>query len=696
MKTTAELKVALRNAHEAGDLEAAKRIATIMKEQKENVAAQQPTPLTKRQQAADVLKSFGSQAYKGLSYIPGTLGDIESLAQEFLPGLKRQETPFTPAQNFPTSEQIRGVAQKIIPPLQKAEAYEPKTTTGRYIGTAAEFASPGILGKTAAAKKLGIGLGAGGGLLYEGVEQATDSPLAAMGVTVPAMITASILAGPSKSAQLTERSLKGVTQPEIKSAIDLEAAAQVAGVKILPGEALDNKMVAQLTEDVLSSDQGSAYIYESIKNRPKQVEKLVTEQADIIADLPESQRDVFKMIQKTAKESINEAKISRTSASQKAGYKVANTENLRNDQVLNVIDNIDNTIKTQTSPNSPNRNKLLQIRKQLIEKTIKVKGQKEKIIIPVTNINKLDSTFKQFRDAVNNSKKDLVTGGERFIEVDLRGKLFNNNGTGILDDLNTQLNTNPNYAKANQTYSQLTKEIVDVVEKNVLPLSKNNLNFKKINGFIFDQKSVNVIDINNTLKTLNQTNPEATKQIANVYFRNAINNAFPISKPGADLTQGFKLAKEIAGTGNQRKNFMAVLDNVADAHGVDRKNFKVGFENMLNILERTGRIQNINKPGFDVQGVAKQTLLKDAAMMKTFNPLVRLSTKYGELKAGGAMANLGKIMANPESTKLLVELGTTNPQSKLAIVKVLNIIDSVSPTMERLEGNVPPLGQTPQ
>ena len=97
MKTTAELKVALRNAHEAGDLEAAKRIATIMKEQKENVAAQQPTPLTKRQQAADVLKSFGSQAYKGLSYIPGTLGDIESLAQEFLPGLKRQETPFTPA-----------------------------------------------------------------------------------------------------------------------------------------------------------------------------------------------------------------------------------------------------------------------------------------------------------------------------------------------------------------------------------------------------------------------------------------------------------------------------------------------------------------------------------------------------------------------------------------------------------------------
>ena len=130
---------------------------------------------------------------------------------------------------------------------------------------------------------------------------------------------------------------------------------------------------------------------------------------------------------------------------------------------------------------------------------------------------------------------------------------------------------------------------------------------------------------------------------------------------------------------------MAVLDNVADAHGVNKKDFKVGFENMINILERTGRINNINKPGFDVQGIAARTLAKDLAMMKTFNPLVRLATKYGELQAGGTMNVLGRIMGNDNAVASLVELGRTNPQSKAAILRVLNTINAVSPLTERLD-----------
>ena len=37
-------------------------------------------------------------------------------------------------------------------------------------------------------------------------------------------------------------------------------------------------MVTQLVEDILKTDQGSAYIYEAIKNRPKQVLNLVEDQ----------------------------------------------------------------------------------------------------------------------------------------------------------------------------------------------------------------------------------------------------------------------------------------------------------------------------------------------------------------------------------------------------------------------------------
>lgn len=648
-------------------------------------------PLTKRQQAADLLKSAPSGIYKGASYVPGMAGDIEKLGQTFLPEWMTKPVigGDRPVQVFPTSKNIRSGVEVLLPGLKELGKYKPQTSLGKFAKTVPEFATPGLLGKTKAAQKLGVQLGAGGGAVYEGVEQATGSPGAATATSIPAMLTAGFLAGPSKAAKLAERALKDIPETELLKAIDLEEAARISGIKLLPGETIDDKMAAQLVEDILKTDRGSSYIYETIRNRPNEVKTILNKKANEIADMPESQRAVFKMIEDTAKTTINKAKTKRTSESQKAGYKVSNDESLSPNQVLDVIDNVDNIIKTQTSPNSPNRAKLLQIRKQLIEKETKVKGQKEKVITPVTNINKLDSTFKQYRDAVNNSNKDLVVGGERFIEKDLRGKLFNNDGTGVLDDLNFQLNTNPNYNAANQKYSELTEALVSVVEKNILPLSKKGLNLQKIESFIFNPKSANVDDINATLKILNKTDPEAVKQIANVYFRNAINQTFKTTKGGQDFTQGFKLVEKVVGTGQQRKNFLAVLDNVADANNVSRKDFKVGFENMLNVLERTGRISNLNKPGFDVKGIAAETLAKDLAMMKTFNPLVRLATKYGEVQANKAFGDLGKLMSNPESTRLLVELGKTNPKSKAAIIKTLTLIDSVAPIVERQEEPTP-------
>ena len=69
------------------------------------------------------------------------------------------------------------------------------------------------------------------------------------------------------------------------------------------------------------------------------------------------------------------------------------------------------------------------------------------------------------------NKGDIVVG-ERFVEKDLRRILFNDNQTGLLDDLNLQMNTNQNYKLANQKYEQLSNDLVNVVEKNILPFQK--------------------------------------------------------------------------------------------------------------------------------------------------------------------------------------------------------------------------------
>ena len=130
---------------------------------------------------------------------------------------------------------------------------------------------------------------------------------------------------------------------------------------------------------------------------------------------------------------------------------------------------------------------------------------------------------------MNASNKDLVVGGERFVVSDLRPKLFNQDKTGALDLLGEQLNTNPSYKAGNEKFAELSNSLVKVVEANVMPLSKKKINLTTIENFVFNPKQASKKDINDTLSTLNKTNPQATIEIANVYFRNAINNSFGIN-----------------------------------------------------------------------------------------------------------------------------------------------------------------------
>ena len=682
-----QLEAALIQAHQAGDTDNAIILAQALKEEKNKITTETKKPLSTKEQLEDYAMSSGSGTFKGLSYIPGFVGDIEQLGNQFLPEFMTRpigsyfdsSISKTPNQLFPTSQEIRNEAINLIPALQALETYQPKTSAGGYLQSIPEFAAPGLLGKTKTARKFGLGLGAGTGATYETLEQLTGSPGLSLGISLPAQLIASYLLGPSKAARLAENATSTVTKKQIDDAINLEATAANQGVKLLPGETVDNKFVKQLTEDVYQSDQGAPLIYDVIKDRPVAAQKLATDLADEIADVPESQREVIDLISDTAEKSVKSAKTSRRIQAQEAGYKVANNETITTTQAQNVIDNIDDLLdgpNTPIAPNSRNYNILKQIRNELVRK---VDGNE----IPVTNINQLDTVFKTYRDASKLSSKNVATDSQ-FMDANLRNILFNDDNTGALDVLVDTLNTNPSYKKANQVFEELSNTLVNVTTRNLDGLLKGNIKQGTIENFVFNPTMSNVNDINKTMQILAKQDSEAVRQIANVYFRNAINNAFPITvKQGEDLSQGFKLIEKIAGKGQQRANFMAMLDNVAEVNKVPKKEFKVGFEKMINILERTGRLNNINRPGFDVGGEAKRTLLKDVALAKTFNPLVRLATKYGEIQAGGAYQILGEVLSSDQAVANLIELGKTGANAKRQIRTVLNIINTISPATER-------------
>tara|TARA_R100000805_G_C3619153_1_gene122093 strand:+ start:324 stop:2465 length:2142 start_codon:yes stop_codon:yes gene_type:complete len=649
--------------------------------------AVEPQPQTFADQAADFGKSVGSGVAKGVSYLAGLPGDITELGNQFLPEfltkpifrIDRSGIDFSPegetTKIFPTSKDVQNFVSDAIPQAENVFGYEPTTGAGRYAQTIAEFATPGIAGKTSAARKFGTGLGGTTGSIFQGVEDLSGSQGVAATVTIPTSILLGALAGPSTAARLAEKSMRTVTPDDIAKGIDLQNIGKQKNIKLLPGETIDDKILQDTVEAIVKSEGGSPFIYQGLKGREEAVKKFVKEQADAIDTSPESIRNLLKSIQESSSKTIQSAKNVRTSKSNQAGYGVANTEFLEPNQVMPIIQQIDDAIRGLPK-SSPNATKLRQLKNQLIKRKKKVKGKRNLEIVPETNINKLDSTFKFFRDSYRTSKQGQPLEPGRSIDTELGNLLFNVDESGILNNLDKAMKTNVNYAKGNAVYQELSNTLVNVVIDNLDQLSKKGLTLSKIESFIFNPSKASVQDINNTLATLNKTNPQATIDIANIYFRNALNRAFPVSKRGEDLTAGFKLVKSIMGTGEQRKNFMAVIENVAKAKNVNPQNLKVGFENMLRVLKRTGKISSINKPGFDVTNAASRSILKDVAMMKTFNPLVRLSTKYGEMKAGGAEKILGAIFASDDAIENLILLSKTNPNSKIAINRTLQVVNA--------------------
>ena len=268
--------------------------------------------------------------------------------------------------------------------------------------------------------------------MFQGTEDLTGSSGAAAGVTIPSMLAASLFMRPNTAARLAKDALEDVSPAEIQAAKALEKTGSELGVNMMPGEVFDNKNVRNLTRDVVASEKGSPIVYSAAKERRPEVMAVASKQADKIAPVPQSQREVLEMVTDTGTSAIKIAKKTRKSEAEKAGYGVANNESLEPNQVLNLITKIDEAIASTN--NLKNKTALNTIKNELIKKKVKVKGQKKKQIIPETNINKLDSTFKIYRDNYRKSMSGQNT--DLFINKDLGNKLFSQSDDGILDILN--------------------------------------------------------------------------------------------------------------------------------------------------------------------------------------------------------------------------------------------------------------------
>ena len=708
MATLAQLEEAFVKADEAGNFEDAKAFADeIRKLQAEQQALEsletsleeerQQTRREKLKDIADIPISLAKGTAigtVGAAAIPSMIQQGQEYLFSKLPyGKQAQQImsamPLTKPLATPSMQQMMGLLESI-PGAKSLTRYEPRTLLGEYAETAGEFIGPsaiaaGVKRSPQMLKTAGIlgGIGAG---VQETQEQIGLSPTAAMPLTLATTLVGGYAMGPSKASTYAQQALKGVSDDELRLAAALENQANDLGLSITAAELIDNKIINSLGSIVYGTKEGGKIMYDYLKDRPQEVEKIATKLMDAMIENPQSIREIYKKVGTTADDALNRAKIDRTKAAKEAGYGVANTESIEPNQILNIIKQIDEQIENLPVDN-PTVSKLKTMKKRLIKKVEyetdvdPVTGNEtvRKIVIPQTNIKNLDTTLKEFKGYIDNSRTASPDAKMKKNYINDNDRLYftNPRKDGVLDSLDNELRTNVNYNAGKNKYEQLSNELVDVVYMHTKELQKKNVTPTTITGFIANPKAANKYDIEQTYKILNKQDPEVFPNIVRLYIQNAASDAFKLQPTGQSLKSGFNLYSNLAG--KNKANFDEMLKGVAEAYGVDKKTLLLGMDKFDKVLERTAKIVNVDNPSFPPD---QTVLTKEFAQLGSFMWQVKYAAKYGQYVNNKTMKELANVLTKKESVNALIELAKTNPASKDAAILTTRMIAGFNPIMD--------------
>ena len=694
MATNAELKKALRNAHNAGDKEAATRIAKILASQEQADLAKldesiERLPKAPRPSALDIAKDVVVSPIKGTVLGSAGIAGLPGLAQSGISAMTgkdiSQAPPSMMAAPLPQYQDIMNLIEKI-PGAKRLTQYQAKTPLGKPLQMLGEFVGPAIpftkpllaggLERMSRALKIG---GAAAVPAYA----LEDYPYAAIPASLLFGGATALATAPSRAAEAAQAVLKDVSPEKLALAKEVQKQANELEIPLTAPEIIDSDLLRDLGNIVYGSGRGGQIMSTYIANRPEKIKEVAADLVEQIAKDPTSLRKTYKDIGEVAEKSIRNVRKERTKKAQQ-WYKISNDEFVEEDQVLSIIDRIEETIKGLDSTD-PTRAKLQNLKQGLIKKEIKPKDQPQILdefgkpfitqtpktkIIPQTNINTLDNILKRFEDMVVDSRANIAKE-ERFIEKSARSIFSNEDKSGFLNLIDDTLRTNPNYSKAKDVYAQLSDDLVQPVIDNIAPLAKNNITPATIKGFIFNPERNNVDDIRKTYEILNKTDPNAFPNLVRAYVKASANKKLVLKETGESKKSGFDLWKILAGTDDASANFNTALKGVAEAQGANPNNLVLGFKKFNDVLKRTARLANVDNPSSPPK---EGLLLRDVAQIGSFMWHVKFAAKFERYTQNKTIEDLANIFVRPDSVKQLEKLAKINPASEEAQRIVRNIL----------------------
>jgi len=646
----------------------------------------------------DMLMSGLSGIGRGITGIAGLGGDIQTISRLAKRAEQAGAKKFTEAQlaNLPSgaAEAIRRTAQEAPVDVTAPTAlltsqqvydflegtvlpegtltYKPQTMGGRIAQMAGEFGSAGALGRAPVKGAMmygGIGAGAGG--------VSEVSPTAGAVAGIAGGVGAGTLASRRRGVESLLGDVVGEQTPAMLArAEQLQEQGRRIGVPLTAAESMESPSLRTLASSVAASPESAGIISQRLAGRKEAIPQAIERGILGVEEAPTGMTGtLLREASEAATKAISAKKRARTSKTTDF-YEAAKSESISSEPLAKIIADAKELKKTL------GRDSRAEI-DRFINRISEVKTvNKKKTRVPITNVGRLDSEYKAFRDRAN---LDPTTNPDA----------PKKEASAILKDLNKRLDeallTNENLAEARNIFREATPEVVRVVDDSGLKAIARANKRETIIEAITDPDNANAESISIVYSSLNKQDKTVFPKIAKNWLESAGDRAQKISTKGEmPLSAGVKFVQQLRGTPEKKKVLNSVLDGVANAKGVDSANMKKGFNNMLDVLQRTNLIDAFGSPTA-TREATKQAIEETAGILPT---ALQLQLTAPVSQAGRAMQRrstsraykqIAEAMVADDAVNAIMRLALLDPKSRQAQNLVANIINPVRETSEMLQ-----------
>lgn len=643
----------------------------------------------------DMLMSGLSGIGRGITGIAGLGGDIQTIsrlaksaeqagAKKFteaqlanLPSgaaeaIRRtaQEAPvdITAPTALPTSQQVYGFLEDTVLP-EGTLTYKPQTMGGRITQMAGEFGAGGALGRAPLKGALmygGVGASAGG--------VSEVSPTAGDVAGVLGGVGAGTIASRRRGVESLLGDVVGEQTPEaVAKAKQLQQQGIEMGVPLTAAESMESPSLRTLASSVAASPESAGIISQRLAGRKEAIPQAIERG---ILDVEEAPVDLVRGMGIQASEAASEAaKLQRNIRTRKTRelYEAGKAKSLEPKQVQDIIDEA-MAIRTQVGTEA--RKDIDKFINRLRQKTGK------DTYSPVTSIAVLEDEFKNIRQSLK-----LPKGSEGAINAAP-------SQVGRLNEmLNNAIKTNPDMKAAKLKYQEATPAVVRVVDESGIGAIERTSDPMRIIDVVTNPNTATKESIAIISKQLNKQNKEVFPKIARHWMDTASEKALTMTTQGeAPLSAGVKFVKAVRGSqGSNKEQIMnQVLEGVADAKGVDATKMKKGFNNMLDVLQRTNLIDAFGSPTATRQATAEAIgetapLLSKALQLEITSPLRMAGTSMQRASIKRSYKQIAEAMVADDAVNAIMRLALLDPKSRKAQNLVANIINPVRETGQAIE-----------